>query len=584
MLQPSGEPLSQAAVRLQLTATFFADSADEFLRRAKSAALEGSPLRALDQLKASIARFPEDVRARDLLRDAGLDLRFQRDGLVGHGARIDAIALTDDGTIAATASAGDGTVCIWDAGSGIQLARHTRAGSRFDAFKAMAVDPSGRILTIASGDGFVERIDAATGQTIWRHAIDPEGFVKCALSQNGAWLACAQGTKLEVFDTVTGARLTSVDDPSFHDPTDYKAELRPYVFDFDDDDDDDSGPSERQTKIKDIAVTEDGKATPIFERPKETAKTKARVFAAPVRSWASMIARGATVIAIGRYEGSVEIWSEDGELVRSLPAPARRANAELLSLAVSKDDEVALGRYDRSIEVFSAREGDPRTVVESGTRSIIGIRALAWSPDASLLVGLGDDGVARWVRRDGKKNETNGTFAENDGAACLAIDFQPSGAFFATTSCAGRARIWRTKEVRWSQDFPDQGRPAALAYSPSGEVLAVGADEVVRSLPIGRTIARLPGGTVEAIAWLDDDRVAAGSTDGNVYVFDARKFGPAKTILDGHSAKIETVLALGTNTLVTGARDGIVACWKLDAIEPHGSFSESLRKTLHDQA
>ena len=255
VLQSSGEPLSQAAVRLQLTPSFFADSADEYLRRARHAALEDAPLRAHDQLVACIARFPEDPRARDLLRDAGLDLRFQRESLSGHGSKIENAAITDDGTIAATASAGDGTVCIWNVASGEQLAKHTRARSRFDAFKAMALDPSGRILTIAGGNGFVERIDTATGQTLWRHAIDPEGFVTCALSKNGMWLACAQGTKVEVFDTVTGSRLSSVDDPSFYDPTDYKAELRAYVFDYDTDDD--TGPSDRQTKIKDIVVSDD---------------------------------------------------------------------------------------------------------------------------------------------------------------------------------------------------------------------------------------------------------------------------------------------------------------------------------------
>jgi WD40 repeat protein len=550
--------------------SFFPDSADEYLRRARGAALEGAIQLALDLLKASSARFAEDLRARELLRDAGLDLRFQREGLSGHAATVDNAAITEDGTIAATGSARDGTVRVWDVTSGAQLLMHTRARRRSDAFEAMALHPSGRILTIASGDGFVERIDTATGQTLWRHAIDPKGFETCALSKSGAWLACAQGTKLEVFDTVTGARLTSVDDASFHDPTDRKAELRPFVFDYDDDDD--SGPKPRQTRIKDIAVSEDGKATPLFDRPAR----KKLVFDPPQRSFPSMIARGKTAIAIGRYEGSVEIWSDDGELLRSLPAPAKGGHREILSVAVNDADEVAVGRYDRSIQTFPARGGEPRVVIESGTRSIIGIRALAWSPDGSLLVGLGDDGIARWVRKDG----TKGTFAENDGAACLAIAFQPSGSFFATSSCSGDARIWRSKDHAPLQQFPKQGRPAALAYSPSGEVLAVAADDTLRSLPIGRTIARVPSGDIGVVAWVDDDRVATGGSDGNVYVFDARKFGPARTVLDGHSGSIETIIAIDRKELLTGARDGMVAHWNLEAIEPHGSFTQALREVL----
>jgi WD40 repeat protein len=437
----------------------------------------------------------------------------------------------------------------------------------------MALHPSGRILTVATGKGFVERIDTATGQTLWRHAIDPAGFETCALSKSGAWLACAQGTKLEVFDTVTGTRLTSIDDRSFYDATDYEAELRPYVFDYDDDE---SGPDDRQTRIKDIALSDDGKATPIFERP----TPKKLVFLPPQRSFPSMIARGKTVIAVGQYEGSVAIFSEEGELLRSLPAPANGRHREILSVAISADDEVAVGRYDRSIEAFGAKSGEPRVVVESGTSSIIGVRALAWSPDGSLLVGLGDDGIGRWVRKDGSK----GTFAENDGAACLAISFQPSGAFFATSSCSGDARIWRAKDPKELQRFPKQGRPAALAYSPSGDVLAVAADDTLQSLPIGRTIGRVPSDSIRAIAWLDDDRVAAGSMDGNVYVFDARSFGPARTVLDGHSSGIESIVSLSPQVLVTGARDGLVARWALEKIEAHGSFTQALRETLRAYA
>lgn len=494
-------------------------------------------------MKASIARFPEEPRAKEILRDAGLDLRFQPDGMCGHGFTVDRAAITDDGAIAATASAGDGTIRIWEVASGTQLATHTRRPFDGGELHAMALDPSGRILTIATGSGFVERIDTATGQTLWRHAIDPAGFETCALSKSGAWLACAQRTKLEVFDTVTGTRLTSIDAP---------------------------------TSIEDIALSDDGKATPLFERPTQSELA----FRPPQRSFPSMIARGKSVIAIGQYDGSVGIWSKDGELLRSLPAPAKGGHREILSVAISAADEVAVGRHDRSIEVFAARGGEPRVVVESGTRSSIGIRALAWSPDGLLLVGLGDDGIGRWVRKDG----TKGTFAENDGAASLAISFQSSGAFFATSSCSGDARIWRANDPSELQRFPKQGRPAALAYSPSGDVLAVAADDTLRSLPIGRTIGRVPSGSIRAIAWLDDARVAAGGMDRNVYVFDARKFGPARIVLDGHSGAIESIVSVSPHVLVTGARDGLTAWWALERIEEHGSFTQALRERLRAHA
>jgi hypothetical protein len=65
-----------------------------------------------------------------------------------------------------------------------------------------------------------------------------------------------------------------------------------------------------------------------------------------------------------------------------------------------------------------------------------------------------------------------------------------------------------------------------------------------------------------------------------VYVFDARKFGPARTVLDGHSGSIETIIAIDRKVLLTGARDGMVAHWNLEAIEPHGSFTQALREVL----
>ncbi|MBE1532013.1 DUF4303 domain-containing protein [Actinomadura algeriensis] len=214
---------------------------------------------------------------------------------------------------------------------------------------------------------------------------------------------------------------------------------------------------------------------------------------------------------IGRGAGFDDAWdvavSPDGtvtaaagETVRAFEAGRERWRLERPASAVRFSGDGALlavvgdGR-EKGVAVLDAADG---SVVAELVRSGPEVRYhVAWSADGRLLA-VGDPASVRLWHRDGR------VFAE------------------------GRAIAFRA----------DTGRPADLAFSPNGTVLATAhadGDVHVWEVATGRHVRRLrgPQEAMNAVVWLDDARLAAAGRDVDagppVHVFRVRTPGASQS-------------------------------------------------------
>lgn len=119
----------------------------------------------------------------------------------GHAGAVQAISVTQDGKLAATAGH-DGTARVWDVGTGKLL--HTFRGHK-NACLTVCLSPDGKRL--ATGDAYAIRVfDLKADQEVWKADVDTHSqVVQAAYSPDGQLLAVARGNlTVELYDPSSG--------------------------------------------------------------------------------------------------------------------------------------------------------------------------------------------------------------------------------------------------------------------------------------------------------------------------------------------------------------------------------------------
>ncbi|RLF13842.1 MAG: hypothetical protein DRJ97_07315, partial [Thermoprotei archaeon] len=145
-----------------------------------------------------------------------------------------------------------------------------------------------------------------------------------------------------------------------------------------------------------------------------------------------------------------------------------------------------------------------------------GFEGLTTPPDETRIYAFDINGTLLWKQTIDKES--------------WAIDVSPDGSKIASGSHAGKAYVWsRDGDLLWSIDAGPQGPIREVKFSHSGQYLALGPTPNGRGYvglydaDTGALLWSYETGAIIAVAWSPDGtKLAAGSWDNKVYVFDGQ--------------------------------------------------------------
>jgi WD40 repeat protein len=278
-------------------------------------------------------------------------------------------------------------------------------------------------------------------------------------------------------------------------------------------------------------------------------------------------------LASAGEDGTVRLWSADGEPLRTLAGHT----GPVLAVAYSPDGTLlASAGTDGTIRLWDADGDREATVLRGHGDAVAGI---AFRPDGRRLVSGSKDGTARiWDPASGRE-----VLKQPSGPAVYGVAFSPDGK---TVAMNGAGPLgWTTFDAATGEwHSRPRGRPLGLsptdhaycgaAFSPDGARLAhwttsglSGNAGGISWWDLGKG-AGLPSWPCEArgvthVAFSRDGRyVAAGGMDGRVLLWEVQASPPKPRDFKGHAGTATAVaFAPDGRRLASASTDGTVRVW-----------------------
>lgn len=206
------------------------------------------------------------------------------------------------------------------------------------------------------------------------------------------------------------------------------------------------------------------------------------------------------------------------------------------------------------------------------TRTLEGVDVapLAWLPDGERLLVANHSGAFELIAaRDGARLARSAERAER----LFTWTLHPAGERFAVLSTNGRVREHSVETFAELRTWPvDSLRPAWIAYSPSGEFLALSGSQgelQVWSTSTGALVSELENAGVapRPLEWSSDERYLAAGTSltHQVLVWELAT-GRLLRRLEGHRGYISSLaFLLGGNVLASASHDHDIRLWDVDS-------------------
>ncbi|MDY7078293.1 MAG: WD40 repeat domain-containing protein [Chloroflexota bacterium] len=420
-----------------------------------------------------------------------------------------------------------------------------------DHVVSVAYSPDGQLLSASKANGQVQVWDTKTHRAALTIDVgkDPINWIwGLAYSPDGRFLATGGNAPIRIWDTSTGAEVTSL---SGHTGLVYGLAFSPdgrFLA---------SGSRDATARVWDIST-----GTPVLTLTEHTGTVSSVDYSPDGR-----------LLASGCWDGTVRLWEITAPSIGDLKTHAAMAltdhTAPVNSVVFSPDGKLlASGSDDKTIRIWDVTTGEAVLTLVGHTGPVM---RLAFSPDGQLLISGSPDATVRIWNVAMRQKEAVAVLTGHTGAV-NGVAYSPSGRFLASGAADRTVRVWDSTPPQGATLRALTGHERtvySLDYSPDGRFLASGsADGTARiwATATGEPMMTLPiESTVWGVTYSPDGRyLVTCSADGLARLWDVSA-GPPETpvmTLRGHEADVN-VAAYSPNGryLATASDDKTARLW-----------------------
>ena len=360
---------------------------------------------------------------------------------------VNAVAYSPDGTRIASGSA-DNTITIWDAATRAEVATLT---GHTDRVTSLACSPDGTRIVSGSNDGTVKVWDAATAEVttrtghtraVWRMAYSPDGTRIVTYGSRGDDLEI-----LQVWDADTGAELGTLAGFTYgvkalaYSPDGTRIA---------------SGSLDHTIKIWDAASLAEVTTFTLRHDASDAKFTEAMACSPD----------GTRIVTSGSYPlgETLTVWDATGAELATLTGHTGPVDA----VAYSPDGtRIVSGSLDKTLKVWDAASGAELATL-TGHKDY---GAVAYSPDGTRIAsGSFDNTIKIWDAASG--GEVAILVGHTDQVGALA--YSPDGTRISSGSRDKTFRLWDIQKMECVAMWPCLGTVADCDYSPQGNRVCYG--------------------------------------------------------------------------------------------------------------